>query len=92
MESQEHMTRFQPSAEIIAPIEKSRVHFKPFSTYYRIVSYRVESFLLNKVSKMAFDMYQRNICVGIHVMFQTGTELPFRFNLEGFTVFLQNTY
>lgn len=41
---------------------------------------------------MAFDMYQRNICAEIHVTFQTGAELPFCFNLEGFTVFLQNTY
>lgn len=42
---------------------------------------------------MAFDLYQRNICVEIHLAFQTtGTELPFCFNLEGFTVFLQNTY
>lgn len=41
---------------------------------------------------MAFYMYQRNISVEIHVKFQTGTELPFCFNLEGFTVFLQNAF
>jgi len=36
---------------------------------------------------MVFYMYQRNSCIEIHVTFQTGTELPFCFNLEGFTVF-----
>lgn len=34
-ESQEYMTKFQPSAEIIAWIEQSTVHFKPFSTYMK---------------------------------------------------------
>lgn len=34
-ESQEYMTKFQPSAEIIAWIEQSTVRFKPFSTYMK---------------------------------------------------------
>lgn len=56
-------------------------------------SCRVKSSLLNKVSKMAFDIYQRNICLAKHIRFQTGTSQHcVSFNLEGFRVFRQNVY